>query len=431
MKKLLFICIMLAGPAWAANWPQFRGPNNAGIAADPNVPTTWSETQNLAWKTALPGRGSSSPIVCGNFIFVTCYSGYGEGAEGGSVEKLQRHLVCLDRKAGKILWDKSVATELPEDPYHGFITEHGYASSTPVTDGQRIYVFFGKTGALAFDFAGKQIWQVNLGKQSSNRHWGSAASPLLYKNTVIINAAEEGRAVFALDAATGKQIWKAESDGLELCYCMPTLVDDGNGRISLIVAVANQVWALNPDTGKTRWYADTGLPGTLTPVVNASDGLVFVTGGYPKQGTVAIRGGGKGNVTASNVVWQSETASYVPSPILYNKNLYVVSDQGFATCLDTKTGKTLHHERLPGFTAGGRGGKPVYASTLLVGKHLIAVSRRKGTFVLEATPEMKLVSQNIIVNDDSDFNATPAISDNRLFLRSNRFIYCIKSGADE
>jgi outer membrane protein assembly factor BamB len=424
MKLLLSVSLLLAGSALAADWMQFRGPNSAGLAADANVPTTWSDAQNLAWKTALPGRGSSSPIVCGDFVFVTCYAGYGDGAEGGSVEKLKRHLLCLERKTGKLVWDKSVPATLPEDPFHGFITEHGYASSTPVTDGQRIYAFFGKTGALAFDFAGKQLWQVNLGKQSSNRRWGSAASPILYKNMVIINASEEGRAIFALDAATGKQVWRAESEGLELSYSTPILIEDGNGRTSLIVAVPNQVWALNPDTGKTRWYADTGIGGNVSPTVMAGNGMIYITGGFPAQGTIAIRCGGRGDVTSSNVVWKSEVASYVPSPVLHDGKLFVVSDGGFAICLDAKTGQTLHRERLPDFTTGGRGSKPVYASTLLVGKNLLAITRRKGAFILAATPEMKVLAHNTL-SDDSDFNATPAVSGSQFFLRSNRYLYCV------
>jgi outer membrane protein assembly factor BamB len=414
--KQLIVAMALALPALAADWTQFRGPNGTGIAADANVPTTWSDTQNLQWKTALPGPGSSSPIVCGERIFVTCFTGH----EPGTLTKLQRHLLCVDRNTGKILWDKAVPAELPEDPYAGYLTEHGYASNTPVTDGQRVYVFFGKTGVLAFDFTGKQLWKVNVGKESSNRRWGSAASLLLYKNTVIVNASEESRSVRALDALTGKELWKAESAGLELSYSTPTLVD-GN----LIVAVPNQLWVLNPDTGKTRWYADTGIGGNVSPSVVTGGGLLFVTGGFPQQGTVAIRAGGKGDVTKSNVVWSSEVASYVPSPVVRGGNLYVVSDQGFAICMEAKTGKALHRERLPGFTPGGRGGKPCYASPVLVAGKLYAVSRRKGTFVLDATPQMPVVSQNSFVGDDSDFNGTPAVSGNQLFLRSNRYLYCV------
>jgi len=425
---VLLLAVSPGLAASAADWRQFRGPNGSGLAANDAQPaTTWSDSENVKWKVALPGPGSSSPIVVGERVFVTCYSGYGDGSSGGSPDKLLRHLISVDRQTGKILWDKSVPAELPEDPFSGYLTEHGYASSTPVTDGQRVYVFFGKTGVLAFDFTGKQLWKVNVGKESSNRRWGSAASPLLYKNLVIVNAAEESRSVRALDALTGKEVWKAESDSLELSYSTPALVGGGARRTDLMVAVPGQVWALNPDTGKSRWYADTGIGGNVSPSVVAGDGMIFVTGGFPQQGTAGIRIRGKGDVTQSNVVWSSEVASYVPSPVVHGGNLYFVSDQGFATCLEAKTGKVLHRERLPDFTPGGRGGKPVYASTLLVGKHLYAVSRRKGTFVLDATPQMTVVAQITFAGDDSDFNGTPAIAGNQMFLRSNRFLYCVRS----
>ena len=429
IAMLVTVLGLAALPSWAADWTRFRGPNGSGLAPDADVPATWSDTQNLQWKTALPGRGSSSPIVCGERVFVTSYSGYGDGSTDGSLDKLRRHLLCLERQTGKILWDKTVAAELPEDPYAGYLTEHGYASSTPVTDGERVYAFFGKTGVHAFDFTGRQLWQVNVGRQSSNRRWGSGASPLLYKNMVIVNAAEESRSLRALDTLTGKEVWQAASDRLELCFSTPALVDGGGGRTDLVVAVPDELWAFNPDTGKLRWFAQTGIGGNVSPSVVASDGVLFATGGFPQTGTVAVRGGGKGDVTRTNVLWSSEVASYVPSPVVQGGHLYFVSDRGVATCLDVKSGQVVYKEALPGITSTGRGGKPVYASTLLAGKHLYAVTRRKGTFVLNAAPQFAVVAQNSFTGDDSDFNATPAISGNQIFLRSNRFIYCVKTGA--
>jgi len=236
-----------------AEWPRFRGPDGSGIAAaDAKPATNWSETNNLKWKAALPGPGSSSPIVSREQVFVTCYSGYGDGSGGDGPEKLRRHLVCVARQSGKILWDKSVAAELPEDTYMGNLREHGYASSTPAKDGERVYVFFGKTGALAFDLAGEQLWKVNLGHQSSNRRWGSGASPILHQNLVIVNAADEGRAIFALDKLTGKEVWKAPGGALELSYVTPTLVVCAGGRTDLALTVPGELWGLNPETGKLR-----------------------------------------------------------------------------------------------------------------------------------------------------------------------------------
>jgi outer membrane protein assembly factor BamB len=425
-----FLAAVTALASPASDWTQFRGPNGSGIAVGAQVPTKWSDTQNLQWKTALPGPGSSSPIVSGEQVFVTCYSGYGDGTADASPDKLQRHLLCLGRSNGKILWDRTVPPELPEDGFGGYLREHGYASSTPVTDGERVYAFFGKTGAVAFDLSGKQLWKVNLGKLSNDRRWGSAASPVLYQNLLIVNAGGESRSIYALDKLSGREVWKAEAETLELCFSTPALVEGGPGRTDLCIAVPGELWGLNPETGKLRWYAQTGIGGNLSPSVVVADGVVFVTGGYPQQGSIAVRCGGKGDVTQTNVAWTSNLASYVPSPIVSGGHLYFVSDLGNAVCLDAKTGTVLHRQRLPGFSSASRGGKPVYASLLLAGGHFYAVTRRQGTFVLKATPEMALVAQNRFAGDESDFNATPAISGNQIFLRSHRYVYCVKAGVD-
>jgi outer membrane protein assembly factor BamB len=425
-KLALFLAVAAGLPAFAADWRQFRGPNGSGLAtADARPATIWSDSQNVKWKVALPGPGSSSPIVEGKRVFVTCYSGYGDGSSGDSIEKLQRHLICVDLKTGKVLWDKSIPAELPEDPYSGNLREHGYASNTPVTDGERVFAFFGKTGVLAFDFDGQQIWKVNVGRQSSNRRWGSGASPILCEDMVIVNAAEESRSILALNKLTGKEVWKAAVDSLELSFVTPVLAECAGGRIDLALAVPGELWGLNPDTGKLRWFAATGITGNVSPSVVAADGVVYATGGYPRQGTIAVRAGGKGDVTQTHVLWSSQNASYVPSPVVHQGHLFVVSDQGFATCLEAKTGKLIYKERLPGLS----GGKPFYASVVLANERLYAVSRRAGTFVLSATPQFAVVAQNKLAGDDSDFNGTPAIAGHQLFLRSNRFLYCIEAGA--
>ena len=425
MKYLTIASFLLTAAAHGADWTQFRGPNGSGIAADCNVPATWSDTQNLQWKTALPGRGSSSPIICGGRVFVTCYSGYGDGNEAATPDKLVRHLLCLDRKNGKITWDQTVPAEMPEDPYSGFITEHGYASSTPVTDGERVYVFFGKTGALAFDFTGKQLWKINLGKQSSHRHWGSGASPLLYKNLLIVNASDESRSLHALDKMTGTEVWKVDSNNLDLCFGTPALMDCGDGRTDLVLALPSELWGLDPATGKLRWSAKTGIGGNVSPSVAVAEGVIYVTGGFPQQGTVAIRGGGKDDVTKTNVLWSSDIASYVPSPVISGGNLYFVTDRAVAICMDAKTGKVIYKEPLPDISASGRGGKPVYSSTILANGNFIVVTRKKGAFTFKPGTSFAVTAHNILASDDSDFNATPAVSGKQLFLRSNKFVYCI------
>jgi hypothetical protein len=332
----------------------------------------------------------------------------------------------VDRASGKILWDSKVPAELPEDPYSGFITEHGYASSTPVTDGERVYVFFGKTGVLAFDFSGRELWRVNVGKESGNRHWGSGASLVLFQDKVIVNASEESQSIRALDKMTGKEVWKAESKTLELSYGTPALMPSGE-RTDLVIAVPGEIWGMNPDSGKLRWFASTEMTGNVSPSVTTDDGVIYANGGFPSLGSAAVRGGGKGDVTSTNILWESKDASYVPSPVISGGHLFVVNDQGFALCLDAKDGKSIFRERLPGASAQGRGGKPFYASTVLANGLIYAVSRQNGTFVFEAKPEFKLISQNKLAGDDSQFNGTPAVVDRQLFLRSNKNLYCLEA----
>lgn len=420
----LLLTVAVCGSCFASEWPCFRGPDGSGLAAaDARPPTTWSDTSNLKCKAFLPGPGSSSPIISGERVLVTCYSGYGDGSNADSPAKLRRHVVCLQRASGAVVWDKSVLAELPEDSYSGNLREHGYASNTPVTDGKSIYAFFGKTGVLAFDLEGRQLWQVNVGKQSSNRRWGSGASPILWKNLVIVNAAEEGRALIALDKATGREVWKTEVNSLELSFMTPVLVDCGGGRSDLVVAVPGEAWGMNPETGKLRWFAQTGITGNVSPSLAAADGVVYVTGGYPRQGTVAVRAGGKGDVTQTNILWSSQNASYVPSPVVSGGRLFIVTDQGVALCMEAQTGQVVYKEHLPGVS----GAKPFYASAVLANGNFYAVSRRSGVFVIGAGAEFKLVAQNKFSDDDTDFNATPAVTGRQLFLRSNRNLYCIES----
>jgi outer membrane protein assembly factor BamB len=382
---------------------------------------TWDDSKNVKWKTELPGPGTSSPIVVGNKIFLTSWT--------GAAATLKRQLVCLDR-AGKVLWSQEVPGEKQVDRYEGFMQEHGYASHTPVSDGERVYVYFGKAGALAFDMSGKQLWQVNLGTGANAKNWGSASSPALHKNLVIINASEESHAVYALDKATGKQVWKADAASLEMVFSTPLVVEHG-GQTDILLSVPEELWALNADTGKLRWFAETRLPGNIAPGVVTGDGMAFTFGGYPQLGAVAVKLGGKGDVTKTHVAWKSNNSTYIPTPVLHEGRLYFVSDAGFATCLDAKSGELVFKERVPGASATGRGGKPFYASAVLANGNLYAVSRRNGTFVFAAKPKFELVAHNKLSADGSQCNATPAIVGNDIFLRSDKFLYCIGAAGAE
>ena len=417
----VFFALAFAASAAEPDWPRFRGPNGSGIAAAAQPPTTWSDTQNLKWRTELPGPGTSSPIVVGSRVFLTCWTGYG-ATKGKS--SLSRELVCVDRATGKVSWAKSLAGESPADQFEGYLPEHGYASHTPASDGQRVFAYFGRGGAAAFDLDGQLLWHVKLGNGANGKNWGSAASPVLHGNTVIITASEEAHAVIALDQATGKEVWRAPGSALEYVFGTPALAGTP-AQPELVFALPEELWAINPDTGKLRWFAHSGLPGNIAPSVVAGDGIVFAFGGFPQLGAVAVKTGGKGDVTGTHRLWQTRDSTYVPTPLLHEGRLYVVTDQGFALCLDAQTGALVFKERLPGASATGRGGKPFYASAVLANGNLYAVSRRNGTFVLAARPEFKLLAHNTLATDGTQFNATPAISGKELFLRSDKFLYCL------
>lgn len=422
-RSACVVALLAASVASAADWTRFRGPNGTGLG-DAAVPLSWDDARNLVWKTPLPGPGSSSPVVQGSHVFVTCYSGYGAGA-GGEPATLMRHLVCLDRETGKPRWQRDVAAELPEDSYQGYLTEHGYASSTPAVDADAVYAFFGKSGVLAFDHDGRELWRVGVGKESGNRRWGSAASVVLHGDLVIVTAAEESQSIRGLDRKTGREVWKAEAAGLELTYGTPAVVRLGDGREELVIAVPEEVWGLDPTTGKIRWYATHALTGNVSPSVVVDGEVVYVFGGFRSAGSLAVRAGGTGDVTKSNVLWTSRTSSYVATPLLHDGHLYWIDDRGQAFCADAKTGEQVYRQRVEGITASGR---PVYASPVLAAGRIIVPSRWSGTFVLPAEPRYEILAHNTFAGDESDFSGTPAVADGRLYLRSGRFLYCVGEG---
>ena len=358
---LLGIGLLIA--AGGADWPQFRGADATGVAVA-TPPIQWTDKEGVKWKTARPGPGSSSPIVLGDRVFATCYSGYGvDAANPGDVEKLKRHLVCVDRLTGKIQWSKEVDASGAEDSYRGYLTEHGYASNTPATDGEAIYAFFSKAGVVAFDLDGKKLWQTSVGTESDERRWGSSASVILHRNLVIVNAASEGRAVVALDKKTGKQVWKADGKRLSLSFSTPALVKSGD-RTDLVVAMPGEVWGINPDTGKLLWYAGIKPNGNVCPGVMGADGVAYITGGFQTKGTVALKVGGSGDVSEKNTLWAVNKSSYVPTPVLHGGRLMFVNEDGIAVCLKAENGQVVYEERLS-VKGGGKGSRPFYASPIL------------------------------------------------------------------
>lgn len=411
----LFVCCLEPGFSYAGDIgrPEFRSPS---LNSDSKVPVTWSDSENLKWKVELPGAGSSSPIVVEGKIFVTCYTGIDRN-EGGT-DELTRHLICFDQATGEKLWQKSVASVGPEDRYQGYLTEHGYASNSPASDGKHVYAFFGKSGVFAYDMAGNQVWQVDVGTESSNRRWGSGSSLVLHENLLIVNSAEESRSIRALEKSTGEEVWKAEGSFLELAYSTPAAVAKHN---ELVAVVPGEVWGLHLDTGKLKWYAETKLTGNVSPCPIIDGDKVYVFGGYRSSGSHAFPLNGKDDMTESEI-WYARSSSYVATPLLHEGHLYWIDDRGMAFCTDASTGEVVYRERVRGLSGNGR---PVYASPVRAGDHIYVVSRYEGTYVLPAKPEYKVLAQNKFDGDDSDASATPAVVGDELFLRTGKFLYCI------
>ena len=422
----LLLLATIPASSFAEDWRGFRGNDGSGISReDVPVPASWSTTENLRWSIDLPGPGSSSPIVVGERVLVTSYSGYGHPmGSAGEIAGLKRHLLCLDRQSGELQWQSTVSAVHPEDAYQGFITEHGYASSTPVSDGEVIVSFFGKAGVVAHDMQGRQLWQTDIGRQSGTRLWGSAGSPVLAGNVVIINASDESLSIRGLDKSSGKEIWKAEAKGLENTFCTPLLTSVA-GRDEVIVSVPGEVWGLAPASGKLLWYASTATDGNISPSPVLQGNTIFVMGGR-RGSTAAIRLGGTDDVTNSHLSWSSEASSYVPSPIVHEGYLYWVSDRGIAHCLKADSGEIIYQQRLSS-SGGFGGGRAFYASVVLADDKLYSVSRSAGVFVLATGPRFRQIGQNKLDNDESQFNASPAISRGQIFLRSDKQLYCIES----
>ena len=400
--------LLMTLPADAADWSGFRGPGSSGISDDSTVPVEWSDSKNLKWKVELPGKGYSSPIVIGDRVFLTCYSG-----DEGDLSNLKRHVVCVNRETGDELWSKVVPSTARERSIPGFAGTPGYASNTPVSDGEHIYVLLGNSGVFAFDLSGKQLWQKDVGAESAAM-FGSASSPIIYKDMLIVPAGSESESLRAFNKATGEEVWKTEASSLSRSYSTPIVVKNEADSDVILMSVPQEIWAINPDSGKLSWYAETRVDTGACPVLVAGDGVVYAVGGR-SGGRTAVRLGGKNDVTDSHVLWSKTGGAYVPSPVLYDGHLYWVTDRGVVNCVDVKTGEETGRKRL-----GGQ----YYASVQLIGNRLYAVSRFSGTYVLEATPELTEVAHNEL-SDKSDFSASPAVSNGQLFIRSDASLYCI------
>lgn len=448
----LVVCsCLIAGSLTAGDWSRFRGPNGSGISQDTQeTPVSWNDKENINWKVALPGPGLSSPVVVGNKVFVTCWSGYGtDRRDPGDQKDLMRHLVCVDRESGKVLWSKSVEPYLPVERFTGMFAENGYASHTPVSDGQRVFVFFGKSGVHAFDMEGNKLWSKSVGTESDPRNWGSASSPILYKNLVIVTASAESEALVALSKESGEEVWRQEASGFSGTWGTPVLVKVNEKRTDLVLAVPYEIWGLNPDNGKLRWYCEGIQSDSMCSSVVAHAGIVYAIEAGPRGGgAIAVKVDGKGDVTNTNILWTTRDRSRIGTPIYAEGRLYFVSNK-VANCIDAKDGKRIYQSRLSsdsdsgsdsgggrgfgrggrfgGFGRGGGRGGQDYSSPAAANGKIYYTTRSGDVYVYSLGPEFKQLAQNSFAGDGGDFSATPAISEGQIFIRSSKYLYCIAS----
>lgn len=425
-----------AAAAGSSNWPQWRGPDGQGVSTETGLPSEWSGTKNVKWKTPLEGRGHSSPIVWGKKIFLTTALD-GETIPGrtpGVTHKMPdgsdfvhpdavganlKHtfkVVCLDRETGKILWER-VAYEGPV--YDSRHKKASFASSTPATDGKYVFAFFGAEGLYAYDFKGKLIWKQAMGKLGT-ASVGYGVSPILYENLVLMQCDDSGGHSFfaAFDKKTGKEVWRVPRK-VDITWSTPVLVRTAKGKTELVAAANEAIIAYDPLTGKELWRHK-GLESNAVPTPVVSNDLVVLTSGYPKKIALAIRAGGTGDVTGtSQLVWSyNKGTAYVPSPILYDQYLYLMTGNGSISCLDAKTGKVEYEgARVPKATM-------FTASPVAFEGKILLTSEEGETFVLKAGPKHELLRTNSL---GEAVAASPAIADRKIFIRGEKNLYCIGS----
>jgi hypothetical protein len=339
---------------------------------------------------------------------------------------------------------------LPEDRYGGMFAEHGYASHTPVSDGEHVYAYFGKSGAVAYDLEGKQLWQTVVGEELDPRNWGSASSPILYKDLLIVTATAEREALVALDKKTGKEVWKQEAKGLNSTWGTPILVPVNAERTDLVIGVPYEIWGFDPQTGKLQWYCTAMDTDSFCSSVVADQGIVFGVEGRG-GGSIAVRAGGKGDVTKTHVVWQGRENNRIGTPIIFQGRLYSFGGRT-VTCVHCSNGERIFQSRLAGGDSGaggpggggpggggpggggggnrgGRGGGGGmggdYASPVISDGKIFFQTRSGEMHVLKASDQFESLSVNRVTTDTEDFSATPAIANGQIFIRSSKTLYCV------
>jgi len=430
----LVLGVLAAAPAAQEKfWPYWRGPAADGMAAGDAL-VQWSDTQNVKWRTEIPGLGHSSPVVWGDRIFLTTAVKTGSAAPAasgsapeastnphGSPGPLVEHkfdVLCLDRKTGKIFWQRTARTAVPHEGGHN--TYGSFASNSPVTDGTFVYAFFGSRGMYCYDMNGKLIWQKDFGVQLRMRMaFGEGMAPVVYGNKVILVFDQEGDSFMAvLDKTTGKEIWRASRP--EKTNWAAPLVVEFKGRTEVIVAGSAKVRSYDLETGKAIWEC-AGLGANTIPQPVRQDDMVFVMTGYRNPNLMAIRLGREGDLTGTDaVVWtQVKGNSYTPSPVIFDNKLYVLTDTGMVSCYNARTGEPFYHQvRLPKAYS-------FKSSPVGVNGKLYLASENEDVIVLRMGEKFEVLATNTMA--DQVFIATPAITGGEIFLRSKTSLFCIRA----
>ena len=426
-------------PELTANWPQFRGPHARGVAEGANLPDRWSASENIAWKTDVPGRGWSSPIVWDNRIFLTTVISSGapeapkKGLYFGGERKEppddvhQWKVMCLDLKTGDVQWERTVHEGKPESSIH---LKSSFASETPVTDGERVYCMFGNLGVYCFDLNGSKCWEFPLPPRATRYGWGTAASPVLYEDRLyLVNDNEEESYLLALDAWTGDEAWRTPRD------------EKSNWSTPFIWKHRQRTEIVTPGTGQVRSYdLDGKLLWSLTRMSSITiatpyehRGLLYLSSGYvldPRKPIYAIRPGANGDISLADgatsndfIAWSQPTAApYNPTTLAYEGRLYVLYDRGLVACYDAADGSEVFGvKRLPN-------GRAFTSSPWAYNGKIFCVNEDGVTFVLKAGDEFELLHTNSLAEDDMCM-ATPAMASDRLIIRTSARVYCIKRGA--
>jgi outer membrane protein assembly factor BamB len=436
LTAVLLSCALAMTATAQNNWAQFRGPGSLGVAEDPALPDKWSTTENVAWKTEIPGMGWSSPTVWGDSIFLTSVvsSVAGEAPKKGlyfggerkpAADVHQWMVYCVDFKTGKIRWQQEVKKGAPEISRH---LKNSYASETPVTDGERVYAYFGNIGLFCFDMNGKLLWSKKWGPFATRYGWGTAASPVLYKDRLyVVNDNDTESFMVALNKKTGEQIWRVEREqGTN--WATPYIWETGS-RTEIVTPGTKKTRSYDLN-GKTLWEFS-GMSSISIPTPFSRHGLVYIASGYvgdQLRPVYAIKPGASGDIslkageTSNNFIawYQPQAGPYNPSPIVYGDYYYTLYDRGFFTCHDAKTGSEIYPKARidPGVNA-------FTSSPWAYNGKIFCLSEDGDTFVIQAGKEYKLVGKNPL---DEMCMATPAIVRGSLIIRTASKLYRITKG---